>query len=394
MKILRSTSGATPKIPGRSEESVRQKMMRLGLKVPTKKKLWCWSDSELDVLRDASKKGVVPTMDGRSKGSILNKMRELGLRNPGRFGEWKQEEIEILVSSKDGCIPVVAGKSPDAVRSKMKSMGLILPKNKAWSKVEIEELKYLHASGKELVIEGRTPAAVMKKVNDLKLKTSHWSDEEIELLKKSGHVPGKSRNAVQSMKARLGLIKKRQPRLAWPKEKEERLKELHASGLSARKIHQLGELTGQTQMSIQKKLCRMGLAKKIGRKFPRLSYDAKLRIKKFLKENWVGKTSDELAEMWSCKNFRYPVGGKKVSALLRELGIKISCYEVQKMKSLRKRESQIMTLKDLHSTTMAEKIRAERSRLMRSRFEKRRDIWSGLESEEIEENEILEPATN
>lgn len=395
LKTLLSNSGTLPQIPGRSAESIRQKMIRLGLKVPPKRQLWCWSEKEINILRDASEKGLVPTINGRSKGSILNKMRELGFRKPGRFGEWNTQEIEILKFSKieGGILPVVPGKSQDAVRSKMKSMGLILPKNKAWSKAEIDELKYLHESGRELVIEGRTPAAVIKKVNDLKLKTSHWSAEEIEALKNNGHVPGKSKNAIQSMKGRLGLTNKHKPRLAWPKEREERLKELHATGLSARKIDELGEFPGQTKMSIQKKLCRMGLAKKIGRKFPKLPYDANLRLKKFLQDNWAGKTSEELAEMWTRINFRYPVGDKKVSALLKELGIKISCYEAQKIKSIKKRESQIMTLKNLHSTTISEKIRAERIRLMRSRFEKRRDIWTGLESEEIEENEPLEQAT-
>ena len=73
---------------------------------------------------------------------------------------------------------------------------------------------------------------------------------------------------------------------------------------------------------------------------------------------------------------------------LLDLGIKVSCYEVQRIGNLKRKESEIMSSNTGHPSFMVDKIRAERVRLMRSRIERQKDIWTGLDSDEKLEEEL------
>ena len=108
-----------------------------------------------------------------------------------------------------------------------------------------------------------------------------------------------------------------------------------------------------------------------------------LRFNKFLLDNWRGKTPGELASIWNKENSRYTTNSVCVVHALNTLKIKIPTEEIQSIKSLRERESVLKKGKDyISSKDLFEKIKAERIKLMMSRVEKNRDLWTGMETEE------------
>lgn len=222
----------------------------------------------------------------------------------------------------------------------------------------------------------------------MKRTSRRWSLSEIQHLKEKGFVPGRTENAVRDMKNRLGLKEKKEPRLRWPPESVEKLKELHANGLSARGIHRAGVFSFSLN-AIQKQMCRLGLAKK-NRVF---KFPPKIREKfrKFLAENWEGKTPEDLMEMWNGENARYPSNKRKVVSYLSGLGLKIPYGEVHKIKNLRRKIEEIVRSGTTSAETL-ERIRLERMALMQKRIERNRDIWTGLpvNPELCEENDESE----
>ena len=99
-------------------------------------------------------------------------------------------------------------------------------------------------------------------------------------------------------------------------------------------------------------------------------------------DNWKGNIPEDIAEKWNVENPRHPVNKAKVAKNLLRLGIKISCYEVQRISNLKRKESEMMASNTANPSSLMEKIRAERVRLMRSRIERNKDIWTGLDTEE------------
>lgn len=381
--LIASNGKQMPFLEGRSIESMRQKMMRLGIKAAPK--VPNWTLEEIKILSDSD---GIPSVKGRSKGAIRNKMNQLGLRRPQKANAWNKEEVEILKAHQGPGLPTVSGRTPDAIRSKMKDLGLFYAKNKRWTKDEIKKLKKLFDLDAEILIPGRSQKAIVKKMHELKLKKTRskcsWTEFEVQTLKQSGSVPGRSENSIQQMKVRLGLTQGYNQRNKWGSENEEKLKGFYLSGFSAKKIFDMGVFCGQSKMSIQKKLCRMGLAKKIAKSIDKMPMEIKFKFKKFLIESWVGKTVKELVESWNTQNFRFKVNERKVAKELSCLGIKVSCHEMQRIKSLKNKESKIISTNTGTSSLMIEKIRLERVKVMKARYESSKDIWTGLESKEEE----------
>lgn len=469
-----------------------------------------WTEEELELLRSASKNGEIPVLQGRSRGAVLLKMNGLGLRKSvNKF--WTEDELNVLRSSSG--IPELPGRNRHSVRAKMKELGLI-EFNKNWSEDQIEELRSKLAGSESIEIEGRSKAAILKKIYDLGLMREYlenrkklnsnmrWSESELELVKKGRlRIKGRSRCAVIDMRRRLGMGAPRRPRPYWTAEKERLIKSLHSKGLSARDMVQEGHFVDRSAVAVQKKLCRMGLAKKMelsrlpkkvnkvllefvsenwksltpaqmtetwnsqnpkhkvnkGRvrksmreigvklrfsmpvevrdrlkKFVKRSWSvdlkldmklaniaeqwnrlnpenqvapkririiaaelllirkkmpdlAKLKLRKFLSEKWEGRTTDELVDMWNIDS-NHKTNKLMVSRILNELNLKIDCFEVRKMNNLRTKEKEIISAGAPSQKIMEDMIRAERVKLMSSRFGSNKDIFTGMR---IEGEEVL-----
>jgi hypothetical protein len=321
-----------------------------------------------------------------------------------------------------------------------------------WTPSEIEAI--LASAGKALpTLAGRTPESVRQKAIRLGVKFSirscRWSAFEIMSVKLGRKVPGRSEYATRNMIARLGLKKKRKPRPSWLPKDECLLKKLREKGMSAKEIRTAGFFTNLTVMAIQKKICWMGLSKKIptrilpkenrkrfkafvaknrhhtpaeilhdwnsanpDKKVTRrsvlkslksigvdqrasLSRAADSSLKKFLIKNWAGKTPDELMEMWNSRS-EHKVTRSMVVLRLNQLGLKVSISETRSMNSLRAKELEILSGNKDSVKVMEERIRANRVKLMISRMGKNKDIFTGMELDnvvlgEIEEEEALYP---
>lgn len=282
---------------------------------------------------------------------------------------WTESELKILYNSIN-VIPKVEGRSRNAIRDKMVQLGL-LKTNKRWTAHELALIK----NGK-IEIKGRTKVAVRLKRKKMGLsKNPRWNKEEIDLLKKNGKVPGRSRNGVRKKLVELGLKQKRKERPDWTECDLKKLKELRALGKSAKDIANMG-IFNCSQNAIQKKMCRLGLVKKIKvLKFPE---EVKNKFKKFLLENWQGKTPQDLREIWNAENNKYQTNVARVAAYLTKLKIKIPYGEVHKINSLRKKEKDLNLINKSSTNSLIEKIRLERVKLMQGRIGKNRDIWTGL----------------
>lgn len=165
-------------------------------------------------------------------------------------------------------------------------------------------------------------------------------------------------------------------RTKWPKEQIELLKQLAAQGYSAKVINRLG-LINKNVNSLQKMMCRIGLAKKI--KIFKFPHEINQRFKSFLLNNWPGKTPQELADLWSQENYRYPANKRRVIHYLEKLQIKIPYGEVSRINYLRKKEEAIKKeMANMGAVFIAEKIRVERIKVMRKRLQNSKDIWTGM----------------
>lgn len=282
---------------------------------------------------------------------------------------WKESELEIIRNSQNR-VPEVRGRSRNAVRDKMVSLGL-LKTNKHWTYREIELIK----SG-VLEIEGRTRLAVRLKRKKLGLlKNSRWKKEEIELLKSGRSVPGRSVSGIRKKLVDLGISKKRSYRPDWTTKDLDKLKELCSFGKKARDIFEMG-IFDCSLNAIQKKMCRLGLADRI-ENFKRFPEEIRNKCKKFLLENWEGKTPEELTNIWNIENHVWRANKNRIISYLMDLKIKIPYGEVHRMNSLRKKE-QKLSFSGGSSSDVLERVRSERVKLMSERLEKNRDIWTGL----------------
>ena len=252
---------------------------------------------------------------------------------------WTQEELNLLLARKK-----VPTRSKKSVRMKLVSSGLKKPKFK-------------------VAFHKKRP----------------WTTEEIELLKQNKNVPNRTKEAIKSMMVRLKLIKKGEYKKPWKKKEEKLLKSLVKQKHTARTIFNMGVLP-YSRNSIQKKMCYMGLAKKSPQRNI-LSKEDRIIFKNFLQESWIGKTPQELANLWNEKNKNKVTKGRVVYHL-SNLKIKISYGEVSRINYQRKKEEIIKNSLHKNTKKMEEKIRISRMKMMRARFLKGKDIWSGLPSSE------------
>lgn len=287
--------------------------------------------------------------------------------------KWTQQELEILKNSKNN-IPFIQGRSRNATRDKMVSLGL-LKTNKHWTTKEISLLK----KGAK-IINGRTKLAIRIKKKKLGIsKNPRWTKEELNLLLQNKIIKTRSAKSINEKLFQLGIKIKKQPRLKWSKNDLIKLKELHNLGKRAKDISEM-KIFKMSRNAIQKKICRLGYAKKLKIfKFPK---HIKHKFENFLLNNWQNKTPQDLCDIWNVENALYQTKKSRVVSYLHKLNIKIPYSEVQKINNLRKKEK-ILNLSNKNSIfNFDEKIKFERIKIMRTRIEKNRDLWTGLTSNE------------
>lgn len=263
-----------------------------------------------------------------------------------------------------------------------------------WKEEEVQLLRFLHGKRRKLVVPGRSSKSIRRKLIILGLekpafkitfhRKSPWTLEEIALLKRGSAVPHRSKGSIRSMAFRLGLIKhKKGNRKPWKKKEERLLLRLVKEKKSAKQIFEMNVLP-YSRNSIQKKMCYMNLSSKRTKPICKLSPDESLMLRKFLLENYQGKTPEDLMNEWNLKPY-FKISKSKVIYYLNALRIKISCYEVAKINNLRKKEQSIKSSPHRSLKDLEESIRIARVDFMRDRLSQGRDLWTGLFSEEAKE---------
>jgi hypothetical protein len=167
---------------------------------------------------------------------------------------------------------------------------------------------------------------------------------------------------------------KRPPRPKWTEAQIKTLEDLKARGLNAKHIAASG-LLPQSLNAIQKKMCRMHLVKHL--KIVKFNERQREEFRRFLRQNWEGKTPQELADLW---NQTHPVPStnkRKVVSYLTALGLKIHYGEVQSINGMRRREERIKATAT-SPAELAELLKASRSIVMSRRLRLGRDLWNGL----------------
>lgn len=206
----------------------------------------------------------------------------------------------------------------------------------------------------------------------------NWSQAEYEQLRNTGTVPGRSKRAIARAKIRLAMRNKERFRRPWTAAEIQQLCLLYTQGHSAVTIAKRG-LLPFSRMAIQKQLCRLGLAAKI--EIRKLTPDQRALFKRFLQAHYEGKTPEDLARLWSAQYPRVPVDKKQVVRYLSNLRIKIPYGEVQSINKQRRREEKARAkaeAENLSPEKLVEIIRRDRVRVMARRFEKGRDVFTGL----------------
>lgn len=279
---------------------------------------------------------------------------------------WKEEELSILKDCFENkklsqLRKLLPGRDKKSIRRKSISLGWVVPKYKV------------------------TKVHTKKK----------WTDEEIAKLKSifsstnnlnKTKIPGRSRDSIRGMLLRLDLISTGPSKKAWKKKEEELLIRLSKrQKKTAKEIFELKVLP-YSRNSIQKKMCYMGLTKK-SRKINKIPLNELPMFKKFLNENWQGKTPEELVIAWNNKAF-FKVNKSRVLYHLNALGCKISYGEVARIKNLRKKEEEVKQRTHKNQKELDEDIRLLRINMMRSRISKGKDIWTGLQNEEAKLEDI------
>lgn len=260
---------------------------------------------------------------------------------------WTENEINILLSFKNKKNVKVKGRSKKSIRRKLIQLGII------------------------------KPSFTVGFHNKIK-----WTEEEIKILKEAKdksniYLPNRSKDAITRMLCKLKLRKKGKFRKPWSKKDEIVLKKLVIEGKTPSDIVRMG-IFNYSRNSIQKKMCFLGLSKKAP-KCEFLSKDNLEKFKKFLQENWIGKTPEDLVELWNKENI-IKTNYKKTLYHLYKLKIKIPYAEVSIINNLRKKEEEIANkqIGDKTTKSMSDSIRFARAEVMRKRILKNRDIWSGL----------------
>jgi len=308
-----------------------------------------WKQEELQILIDAENKKRVKVQN-RSKKSVRRKLIQLGLAEPKykvkahSKRRWTQEELNVLYKSKDKINIKIAGRTRHSILAKLGYLKLIKKQKprKPWLK---KEDKLLH----KLVKKGK-------------------SAKDIFLL----NVLPYSKNSIQKKICFLGLAKK-----PWLKKEDKLLSKLVKEGKSAKEIFLLNVLP-YSKNSIYDKIRKQAPAQYF-------SKETNYLFKKFLQENWEGKTPEDLSNLWNEKN-SIKVCKRKVIYHLTRLKIKIPYGEVAKINNLRKKEQKIKDLL-LSPKYLTESLRIARADMMRKRILQNRDLWTGLP---LTNNELVE----
>lgn len=260
---------------------------------------------------------------------------------------WTKEELELLFSNKK-----VLTRSEKSIRIKKINLGLAVPK--------------------------------FKVRNHNKKK---WTKEEIELLKNNQIVPNRTKNSIKNKINRLGLVPKKLYRKPWKKKDEQLLKKLIKQKYTITDIFKMN-IFSCSRMAIQKKACRLGLVenKKININNV-LSKTNLIKFKKFLIQNYVGKTPNQLCEIWN-QNNQEKVSRKKTVYHLSKLEIKVPYSEVIRMNIQKEKEEKIKKTHCKSTKLINQKIRESRVEIMKKRFAQGKDIWSGLPLSEQEKIDL------
>ena len=257
---------------------------------------------------------------------------------------WNETELSILLSAKNKKNCKIDSRSKKSIRRKLVQLGLVKPSFK------------------------------VKKHNKRK-----WTKEELDLLinSKEHLIKNRTKESIKRMKKRLNLITLGPCKKRWKKKEEKLLIKLCKEGKTPSEIRNMNILK-YSRNSIQKKMGYLGLSKKMN-KIEKIPKNILLEFKKFLQENWTGKTPEDLVEIWNSKNL-FKVNYRKVLYHLQALKIKIPYGEVAIIKNLRKKEEKIKCEQANQKTTksLLDSIRFARAEVMRKRMMKNRDIWSGI----------------
>lgn len=165
----------------------------------------------------------------------------------------------------------------------------------------------------------------------------------------------------------------------WKKEDVDILVELKNQGLTPSQITKTGLLPRYSRNGIRKKMATI---------LKDLSPSRLELFKAFLKENWQGKTPQELVALWNISN-DLKVETQDVVHHLKELKILASKEEVERVKQLKIKEEQIKKKKTTSSVATTELLRLARVDVMQQRISERKDIWTGLPLEGEDLSEIV-----
>lgn len=214
---------------------------------------------------------------------------------------------------------------------------------------------------------------------NLRLMKGHYTAAELETLRRTGIIPGRTRRSIQNARTKLALRQPRALRSRWTEEEKQKLAELFAQGFSALLIARRA-LLPRSLMSIQKQLRRMGLSKRMPIK--RLSVETRDLLKSFLRAHFANRTPRELTEIWNEQCPEHALNKRSIVSYLTRLGLKMPYAEVIRLERLKKRERALqLAAAETHENlqTLQEKIRRERARVLRARLARGRDLWTGLQ---------------
>jgi hypothetical protein len=174
------------------------------------------------------------------------------------------------------------------------------------------------------------------------------------------------------------MLSKQTFRRPWTDAEIQRLCELYAQGHTARTIAQ-ANLLPFTRDAVQKQLCRLGLAAKVA--MVKFTPSQREKLKTFLREHWLGKTPEELTQLWNQQHPWLAINKKRTVSYLTRMKIKIPYAEVIRMNGQRKREEKILQAAQTSAPSpghVLEQIRQSRIKYLAARLARNRDLWSGM----------------
>tara|TARA_R110000765_G_scaffold341540_2_gene431645 strand:+ start:3891 stop:4436 length:546 start_codon:yes stop_codon:yes gene_type:complete len=179
------------------------------------------------------------------------------------------------------------------------------------------------------------------------MKKARWSKEEESYLAryievrggiKNIDIPNRTHISVSMKSRRMGLMGDGVPREGWTDEDMAILNSCCKSGMTATGIYESGKIK-RSMTAIQKKMCRIGLSKKM-ETFVRLTEGTLGLLKGFLTNRWKTMTPKEMVDEWNSK-FKTKINRRKVIYHLTKLDIKKPQGEILKMSLARRRENNV-----------------------------------------------------